>query len=174
MRTILTRLAVAGVLGIALSACGGSNGNSLAGGLPNGSCCGSVQGSNGVGSPPAGYAAPVVVDASTKAYAPTANTIGTGTVVAGVSQTLTFTGNSDRQEWFRWGGTVPNLTFMYGMPGNTAPFNYGEIDLDGVTYTGSPLPAQIAVELTGGSSTSFYDVRLVCATAGTLATPPEI
>jgi hypothetical protein len=183
MRTILARLALVGVFGIALNGCGGSTGTSLpTGGLPNGAGGGSVQSTNGNGPPPPGTEPVLAVDggnppgtAGTLPYKGATigyiATIATDVIVAPNpsasppapgSHTITYTENSQAVQVVKYSGTVPNLTYQFGIPGNTATFNYNEIDVVGATYAGAPVPSSIAIELTGGSATSSYDVRLIC------------
>jgi hypothetical protein len=183
MRTILARLALVGVFGIALNGCGGSNGTSLPqGGLPNGGGGGSVPSTNGNGPPPPGTEPVLAVDggnppgtAGTAVYKGATigyiATVATDVIVppnpaasppAPGSHTITYTANSQAVQVVKYSGTVPNLTYQFGIPGNVATFNYNEIDIVGATYAGAPVPSSIAVELTGGATTSSYDVRLIC------------
>jgi hypothetical protein len=188
MRTILARLALAGVFGIALNGCGGSSGTSLpTGGLPNGAGGGSVQSSNGVGPPPPGTEPALAVDggaapgyAGTLPYKQVLPTTATDVVVPGVpsapspaplgSHTITYTSSALTQV-VGYSGTAPNLTYQFGITGNIATFNYNEIDIVGATYTGTPVPATIAVELTNGNAALDYDVRLICGGPALSATP---
>jgi len=200
MRTILARLALIGVFGITLSGCGGSNGTSLTpGGGPNGSGGGPVQSTLGNGPPPPGTEPVLAVDggatpgiAGTKPYKQVSPTVATDTVVPGIppepgptasatpipavpgSHTIVYTPPYPlTSEVVTYSGTVPSLVYTFGVGSNGAYFNYNEIDIIGAAYTGSPAPSSIAVELTGGSSASFYDVRLVCAAPAALSATPQ-
>ena len=187
MRTILARLALAGVFGIALNGCGGSSGTSLpTGGLPNGAGGGSVPSTNGVGPPPPGTEPVLAVDggnppgtAGTKTFAGAGGTVATDTITAptpgaspptpGMHTIVLATAPATTE--LKYSGTVPNLTYQFGITGNIATFNYNEIDIIGPSYTGATAPTAVAVELQGGSGGSAYDIRLICGGPALTATP---
>jgi hypothetical protein len=104
-------------------------------------------------------------------------TVATDVAVAGTptttpptlgGHTITYT-SANHTEIVDYSGTIPNLTYEFGIPGNGAIFNYNEIDIVGATYTGTPAPTSIAVELIGTGTTQKYDVRLYCAAPAALS-----
>jgi len=187
MRTILARLALAGVFGIALNGCGGSNGTSLpAGGLPNGAGGGSVQSTNGVGPPPPGTEPVLAVDggsmpgfAGTKTYSGVGGTVATDTITPpnpAASPPATgmhsiVLGTAPATTELKYGGTPSGLTYQFGVTGNIATFNYNEIDVVGPSYTGATAPTTVAVELQGGTGGAAYDIRLICGGPALTAAP---
>ena len=63
MRSVLARLALVGLVGIALVGCGSSNGTSLqAGSVPNNGGGGPINTTNGIGAPPLGVIASLLID----------------------------------------------------------------------------------------------------------------
>ncbi len=87
------------------------------------------------------------------------------------SNTITYTSAGLTTETVTYSGKVPSLVYTFGIPGNGGYFNYNEIDIIGAAWTGTPVPASIAVELVGGSPS--YDVRLVCAAPAALSATAE-
>jgi hypothetical protein len=95
------------------------------------------------------------------------------------SHDIVFTGSNASQVIFYYNtatGLVPPLYYTSGVPGQIEPANYGAIVLyAGVTPAIPPpepppyqaLTPNVAVELTGGSNASAYDIRSTC---GPLAT----
>lgn len=70
MRSLLARLALVGLVGIALAGCGASNGTTLpAGGVNANSGGGAINTPNGIGAPPLGLIASVLIDNGTVAAA---------------------------------------------------------------------------------------------------------
>lgn len=94
-------------------------------------------------------------------------------------QDLTFQGSGVPQDIFQYLTVpLPNLTY-YVPPGNATLQTYGSIVMY-LGYTPGPLtgpqlkPPGLAVELTGGSGASTYDLRIACntgAAAGILSVP---
>ena len=185
MRTILARLALAGVFGIALNGCGGSNGTSLpTGGLPNGAGGGSVQSTNGVGPPPPGTEPVLAVDGGSmpgfaKTYSGVGGTVATDTITPpnpAASPPATgmhsiVLGTAPATTELKYGGTPSGLTYQFGVTGNIATFNYNEIDVVGPSYTGATAPTTVAVELQGGTGGAAYDIRLICGGPALTAAP---
>jgi hypothetical protein len=192
MRSVLARLAVTGYIGFALTGCG-SNGTSLpTGTIPNNSGGGSVPVSTQ--NPPGTSIPGVLIDggivSATTSYSGTNTTAtdtqsavdvgtdpktgGSGTVPVNPagSHSITFTGSGVPQIIFKYAGTVPNLYYSNAGPGQIQPVNYGAIVLYAGITPGATLPAsgapKVAIELTGGSNFTSYDVRTTC---GLLAAP---
>jgi hypothetical protein len=187
MRSVLARYALPGLIVIALAGCG-SNGSSLApGGLPNNSGGGPVPVSNQ--NPPGATIPSVLIDGGI-VVVPTSTYVGTNATAADAqsaldagedpatsgsgtpaadpagSHSITFSGNNVPQVIFGFDGTVPALAYSTSSPGQITPANYGAIVLYAAVTPGATPPnaegPKLAVELTGGSNGSSYDVRSTC------------
>jgi hypothetical protein len=173
MRKFLTRLALTGVVGLALSGCGTSNGTPLAGSAGGG---GSIPSTNGVGSAPAGYAPKIVIDNGTvppkysagfnvytvtDAKGPISRSDAPPTVTG--SHLITYATNGGNTFGFKYGGTLPSLVYKFGIGTNGGYFNYTTTAGTFSTYD---------IELTGGSGAAAYDAKIVCATFPSTVTPP--
>jgi hypothetical protein len=188
MRQFLTRLALTGVVGLALSGCGTSNGTPLTGSAGGG---GSVPSTNGVGSAPAGFAPKIVIDNGTvppkysagfnvytvsDAQSTLKSRSDAPATVTG-SHLITYSTNGGNTFGFKYGGTLPSLVYAYGFGGSGAYFNYSHISLDVYNTFGTP-PAgtfsSVDIELTGGSGAAAYDAKIVCATLPTADTPADL
>lgn len=168
MRSFLTRLALVGIVGVALAGCGTSNGTALSGGaLPGGSGGGPINTTPGVGGPPGGTVAPVLIDNGITGTYSGFNTVAVNGssnvdsqtdpttpglppppaepdgVVTG-SHNVSITGNSNTQVIVKYSGSA-NLTYQFGFPGNGALFTYGSI----ITHFWLGEPAQGSVAVTG-------------------------
>ncbi len=186
MRSVLARLAVTGFVGFALAGCG-TNGTSLpTGTIPNNQGGGSVPVSNQ--NPPGTSIPGALIDggvvSATTSYSGTNTTAtdtqstvdvgtdpktgGSGTVPVNPtgSHSITFTGSGVPQIIFKYGGTVPNLYYSGGLPGQIQPTDYGAVVLYAGVTPGATVPAagapKVAIELTGGSNFTSYDVRSTC------------
>src|SRR5271165_3194977 len=90
------------------------------------------------------------------------------------SHLITFAGNGAFNIIeMKYGGTVPasSLVYQFGIPGNGTFYNYGRLSLDLLYVPGATSPGTLTtpfIEIGGGSGTSAYDVRVNCATSGTL------
>ena len=189
MRKFLTRLALTGVVGLALSGCGTSNGTPLAGSAGGG---GSVPSTNGVGSAPAGYAPPITIDNGTEppAYAAGPNafsvTDSQSTLNSELSpkagdpgsHLITYSTDGATTITFKYGGEVPSLVYKFGIGTNGGYFNYSKITFDAYNTLAATPPGKFssyAIELTGGSGVAAYDAKIICATLpppASGATPP--
>jgi hypothetical protein len=188
MRQFLTRLALTGVVGLALSGCGTSNGTPLSGSAGGG---GSVPSTNGIGAPPAGTAPKIVLDNGTvppkysggfnaytvsDAHSPLKSRSDAPATVVG-SHLITYSTSGGNTYGFKYGGELPNLTYEFGFGGSAAYFNYTHISLDAYTAFGTP-PAgtfsSIDIELVGGSGAAAYDAKIVCATYPSADTPADL
>jgi hypothetical protein len=196
MRSVLARLAVTGFVGFALAGCG-TNGTSLpTGTIPNNAGGGSVPVSN---QNPPGTAIPgLLVDggvvSATSSYsginttaADTQSAVDVGTdpktggsgappVNPAGSHSITFTGSGAPQIIFKYGGEVPSLYYNGDLPGQIQPTNYGAIVLYAGVTPGATVPAagapKVALELTGGSNFTSYDVRTTCGLLPAEGTTP--
>jgi hypothetical protein len=180
-------MALVGAVGIALSGCGNANGTSLpAGANPNGS-----GGGGSYVSPTGGTStafAPIIFDngtAGTTAYtgfnAPATDTQSTTSYPSASSTTdpgshsISFAGNGLPNVGFKFGGTIPSLTYVTTGTGVTLPYSSFSTISFYLGYTAAATPPgaapSVAIELTGGSGASAYDARVGCT--GTLATAPS-
>jgi hypothetical protein len=202
MRSLITRLAMVGTIGVALAGCGTTNGTSLPVGNPGnggGSSVPVTPQSQPPGSvpsvlidggtltaPPAGAGTYVTANALTLIAQDTANAADAGpdVVTAGsgplpvnpvgshalVAETVGTTAA------FKFTGVVPSLVEPVTSTGNFLNVTYGAIVLFVGAGTvqelvsGASVPPSYAVELSGGSGSTAYDVRVACkATPDSLA-----
>jgi hypothetical protein len=196
MRSVLARLAFWGLVGISLAGCG-TNGTALpTGGLPNNTGGGPVNVSNQ--NPPGGTIPGVLIDGGIVATAhysgfnmaatdtqstadagtdPLTDGSGTPPTDPVGSHSLTFNGSGVSQIIFLFSGTVPALYYLSSVPGQIEPTNYDAIVLYATPVTAASTPPasgapSVAIELTGGSNFSSFDVRSTCGPlAATGATP---
>lgn len=187
MRSLFTRLALVGTFGIAIVGCGTQNGTSLpTSGAPNGTGGGNTNISQQ--NPPAAGVQDILIDggvvASTNTYlgvnttaVDTQSAVDAGTdpnVGAGLpvddpagSHSITFNGTNVPQIIFRSTATIPALYYTGATPGSVQPVDYGAIVLYASVTPAAVPPAaaapSVAVELTGGSGATTYDVRSTCA-----------
>ena len=186
MRSVLARLAFWGLVGFSLTGCGG-NGTALpTGGLPNNNGGGSVNVSTQ--NPPGADIAGVLIDGgivatakytgtnTTAADAQSANDAGTDPKTEGSgtppahplgSHLITFNGSGVPQVIFAYSGALPALYYTSTIPGQIQPVDFGAVVLYATPVTpGATAPAtgtpSVAIELTGGSNFSSYDVRSTC------------
>jgi hypothetical protein len=195
MRSVLARLALAGLVATALVGCG-SGGQSLpTGAIPNNSGGGSIN----VGSqnPPGADIAGILIDggvvSKTDTYSGINNTAtdtqsavdaGTDPKTGGSgappvdpagSHSITFTGSGVPQIIFVSSIAMPALYYSTAIPGQLMPVNYGAIVLYALVTPGATAPGaepKIAIELTGGSSFTSYDVRSTCGTLAAKGATP--
>jgi len=194
MRSVLARLALTGLVGLALAGCG-TNGQSLpVSAIPNNAGGGSTGVSNQ--NPPGSTIADVLIDggivSATDTYSGVnttatdaqsaldagtdAKTGGSGTPPANPpgSHAVAFTGSNAPQVIFLWSGAMPALYYTGTTPGQIMPADYGAIVLYALVTPGATPPAtgapKIAIELTGGSGASSYDVRSTCGALSIRAT----
>jgi hypothetical protein len=190
MRIVLARFAVSGLLGIALAGCSGGSGLSP-GGLPNDSGGGSVPVSTQA-PPASTISGPLIdggvlstVTAPLDSYSginTTATDAQSTMIDAGTdpasssgippadpagSHVITFSGSGVSQVIFGYNGTLPALDYSTTSPGQIFPINYGAIVLYAAyaASTATPLSTStptVAIELTGGSNATSYDVRITC------------
>jgi hypothetical protein len=174
------------LVGLALTGCG-SNGAALpTGAIPNNNGGGSVPVSTQ--NPPGSSIKGVLIDggvvSATDTYTGT-NTAATDTqsaVDAGTdpstegsgtpptdpagSHSISFAGSNASQVIFKYAGTVPELYYNGGVPGQIEPATFGSIVLYASVTAAAPPPAagapKVALELTGGSNFTSYDVRTTC------------
>jgi len=83
------------------------------------------------------------------------------------SHAISFAGSNAAQVIFKYAGTVPALYYgNQGIPGQIQPATYGSIVLYASVTAAAPPPAtgapKVALELTGGSNFTSYDVRITC------------
>jgi hypothetical protein len=82
------------------------------------------------------------------------------------SHAITFTGSGESIVTFLFSGATPNLFWNSGLPGQIQPVDFGAIVLYSVVTPGAPAPAagtpKMAIELTGGSGATTYDMRSTC------------
>jgi hypothetical protein len=187
MRSVLARFALSGLLGAALAGCG-TNGTSLApGALPNDSGGGSLPISSQ--NPPGSTIPGLLIDGgvvvagmsdyhginTTSSDAQSALDAGTDPSTGGSgkppvdpagSHQITFNGNNVAQIVLLYTGAVPALYYSTAVPGQITPANYGAIVLYAAVIPGATPPTaegpSVAIELTGGSNATSYDVRSVC------------
>lgn len=89
MRSLLARLALVGLVGVALSGCGASSGTTLpAGSTANGAGGGSINTSNGIGAPPLGLIASLLIDNGNATSAPYTVVSGVGADSQNIVQAL--------------------------------------------------------------------------------------
>ena len=185
MRSLLARLAIVGLVGVALTACGTQNGSSLTvGALPNGAGGGNTNVSNQA--PPNGTVPCKLIDGGASGAATGFNVHVTDTIsatpalpedpvcaavstVVGVDvagqHSIAYTSNSVAQQIIKVAPT-PNLTFSGGLPGQIMPIDYGAV----VFYATPPAGSTLSLEITGGSGPGF-DWRGTCTTRATGGTP---
>jgi hypothetical protein len=188
MRSLLARLAIVGLFGVALTACGTQNGSSLpVGALPNGAGGGNVNVSNQA--PPAGTVACKLIDGGTAA-ATGFNTSATDTLNAGQAalpedpacaavsavvgvdvagqHSVAYTGNGLTQQIIKLASTASLAFTSSGIPGQVTPIDYGAVGF----YAALPAGASsLSLELTGGSGTGF-DWRGSCTKTATVGGAP--
>jgi hypothetical protein len=196
MRSVLARLALSGLVGIALNGCSGGSSALPTGVSPNNSGGGPVNVSTQ--NPPTSSIPGVLLDGgvvsatdsysgvnTTAADAQSASDAGTDPKTEGSgpppadpagSHAITFTGSGEAIIAFLFSGKPPNLFYSTAVPGQIQPVDYGALVLYSVVTPGGTPPApgtpKVAVELTGGSGATTYDIRSTCgplAAAG--ATP---
>jgi hypothetical protein len=177
MRSLYTRLALAGVAGIALASCGSSSGLGIApGGAPNGAGGGPVNVSQQ--NPSASANKPALIDGGTKVYKGF-NTTATDTLVTTTpaypqdpngpadvagSHSIVYSGNGLTQQIFTFSGNPINLVLPNSTPGDILPVDFGAI----VFFATPPSSASsLSIELTGGSGSTTYDVRIACTAKAT-------
>jgi hypothetical protein len=186
MRSVLARLAVTGLVGLALAGCG-NNGTSLSpGGIPNGNGGGSVPVSTQ--NPPGTSVKGVLIDggvlSATDTYTGTNTTAvdtqsaidagtdpktgGSGAPPANPpgSHSITFNGSNAAQVIFKYAGELPPLYYSNVTPGQIQPIDFGAVVLYASVTPGAPPPAagtpKVAIEMTGGSNFTSYDMRSTC------------
>jgi len=195
MRSVLARLALTGLVGIALVGCG-SGGQSLPpGAIPDNSGGGSVNSSTQ--NPPGADVAGILLDggvvSKTDTYSGINNTAtdtqsavdagtdpkteGSGAPPANPagSHSITFTGSGAPQIIFLSSGETPALYYSSGNPGQIMPADYGAIVLYALVTPGATAPGtapKIAIELTGGANLASYDVRSTCGTLAAKGATP--
>jgi hypothetical protein len=181
MRSLYTRLALVGLAGVALAACGSSSGLGIApGGAPNGAGGGPVNVSQQ--NPSSSANKPLLIDGGTKVYTgydtTAVDTLDTATPaypkdpkgptdVAG-SHSIVYSGNQLTQQIFTFSGNPVNLVLPNSTPGDIIPVDFGAI----VFFATPPSTASsLSIELTGGSGTTAYDNRISCTATATATAP---
>lgn len=187
MRSLITRLALAGIVGAAIAGCGTTSGSSLPQGGAQGNGGGGVV--NVSNQPPAAGTVPgLLVDGGTKAYTgynttaadtllttaalPTDTKGKTAPADVAGSHSIVYSGNGLTQQIFKYSGSPVNLTYTSSLPGSIMPYNYGAIVFFATPAASS---SSLSIELTGGSGATSYDVRIACTgTSTSTASPPPV
>ncbi|MGH7729278.1 MAG: hypothetical protein ACREM2_10905 [Vulcanimicrobiaceae bacterium] len=197
MRRFIARMVLAGIVGPALAGCGTTSGTAPpTGGFPNGASGGPVP--IGSQNPPGGSVPSLLVDGgllSSGAYlgfnasasdaqsandaGPDVATPGSGKIPANPagSHLIAFAGNGLFALEFLYGGTVPSLVEPVVSPGQVLDVTYGALVLFATVTNGATPPSTaaptLAVELTGGSGSTTFDVRSACSATPSSVTPAD-
>ena len=176
MRSLFNRLALVGIVGVALAGCGSTSGSSL----PSGGALGSGGGGSVPAiqqNPPGGTVPGLLVDGGTKPYTgyntvaadallttaaePTDTAGKTAPADVAGSHSIVYSGNELTQQIFAFSGNPINLTIPAASmtPGDILPVDYGAI----VFFATPPATAaSLSIELTGGAGATAFDVRIAC------------
>lgn len=180
MRSLITRLALFGIVGLAIAGCGSQTGTSLSG-LGGGG--GPINGTQGGGPAPAGTFPILFIDNGT-VNPPTDGYVGFNTIMTdtqsainappyagppfpfapfpepaeplpdGGSHDMFIAGSNTTQVILKYTGALPNLVYKFGVQQAQSPFNYTGIVLHAnyPAVASLPFPSSVAIELVGNGT----------------------